>query len=239
MELLETQLACPRDGEQPFPCGPRSQGGADAAAASELRELLEMPALSALADAAPAASVPALLRALHAAAAPHAAAYGAARLEEDVAAFVLELRAAYRALRSPGKRPWPVLLQAAADARPSDADCDALHALTRQRVIGADASGAALVGAHLAGAPLCARVLRGDGAEVALLQALPAVAPVPPGLRGAALRRACHDVACATRVAGAAGLRRMTRDEQVSEVARRSAEVTAARRACRCGPAAV
>lgn len=243
MELLETRLGCPHDGLGPFPCGPRSQGGHDAGSAAELAALLAIPALSAQAAAAPEARAPPVLRALHLAAEPHAAAYDAARLADKTAAFVQELREGYRSLSSRGKRPWPVLMQAAADERLSAADCDALHALTLVRVAGVDSVGRILIGDHLADAPLDARVLVGDGTERALLDALPGSPPgAPPGappLQGEALRRACHDVACSTRVAGAAGLRRMTRDEQVSEVARRAAEVCAARRAAPPRPAGV
>ena len=71
----------------------------------------------------------------------------------------------------------------------------------------------------------------GAGNLTVLERALPSVRPVvASALRGGALYRACHDTACRTRVQGAAGFRRMTRDEMTSEVARRSAELTDLRR---------
>jgi len=241
--------------EEP-PFGPRSQGGTDTDYDAELQELLSIPGLS-CEQSATDERAPVVLRAVHRAAAPDVAAYPDDRAAIMFSDYLLELRETYRSLHSPGKRPWPAFMQAAQDGALAAADCDAIFAMTGVHVVGvlapapgvlapapgviAPATGAlsapsgracVAIGDYLAGLPLDTPVMTSDGADTTLAAALPPVYPcVPPTLRGVALRRACHATACRTRVQGVTGFRRMTRDEQMSEVARRSAEITDYRRA--------
>jgi len=208
--------------------GPRSQGGVDEFYAAELQALMDLPSMScAFADVDDRA--PTLLRAVHVAANPGLAAYPENRLAAMFSSYLLELRETYRSVHSPGKRPWPAFMEAAQSGEPAAQDCDAIYAMTRVHVVGRD-SGGVLIGEFLAGADLATPVLLGDGTRTKLIDVLPPVSPLPPTLRGAALARACHNTACRTRVQAASGFRRMTRDEQLSEAARRSAEIADARK---------
>lgn len=212
------------------PHGPRSQGGRDEHYDAELDALLAIPSLSCAQSAVDERSPP-LLRAVHAALNPDAAAYPEERRDAMFAEYLQDLREAYRSLHSPGKRPWPAFMQAAQDGVVAAQDCDAIFALSGIHCVGRNADGSVLIGDYLAGAPLDTPVLMGDGSLTVLERTLPPVKPIiASALRGGGLYRACHDTACRTRVQGAAGFRRMTRDELTSEVARRSAEITEARR---------
>lgn len=212
------------------PYGPRSQGQRDTDYDAELEALLSIPSLS-CAQSAVDERAPPVLRAVYAAQNPDSAAYPEERRDAMFAEYLRDLREAYRCLHSPGKRPWPAFMQAAQDGVVAAQDCDAIFALSGVHCVGRTHEGSVLIGDYLAGAPLDTPVLLGDGSSTVLEKALPPVGPVVASkLRGGGLYRACHDTACRTRVQGAAGFRRMTRDEMTSEVARRSAEITEARR---------
>lgn len=226
MEVLEALVSCPLRAEMPH--GPRSQGGVDAHRAAELQALLAIPSLS-CATFEEETRAPDVLRAVHRIARPDAAVYDDAAQAAMFAEYLLDLREAYRAVHSPGKRPWPMFMHACESRAPAAPDCDAIFALTGVHVVGRGADGVQ-IGDFLAGSPLDTDVLLPDGRPAKLLDALPDVSPVRPALRGAQLDRACHNTACATRVMGARGLhRRMKRDELLSEAARRSAEIADAR----------
>ena len=212
-----------------LPFGPRSQGGVDEHYDAELHALLDIPSLSC--DTSPVDErAPMLLRAVHLRQHPDAAAYPEVRVAEMFSDWLLELREAYRALHSPGKRPWPAFMQAALSGRMAAPDCDAVFALTGVHLVGRDSVDAVLVGDYLAGAALDTPVLMGSGTTCTLESALPAVVQLKPTIKGAALSRAAHDTASRTRIQGVGGHRRMTRDELLSEVARRSAEISEFRR---------
>ena len=208
--------------------GPRSQGGVDDHYAAELQALMDLPSMS-CAFAEVDERAPTLLRAVHVAANPGLAAFSEDRLAAMFSEYLLELRETYRSVHSPGKRPWPAFMEAAQSGELAAQDCDAVYAMTRVHVVGRD-KGGVLIGDFLAGSDLGTPVLLGDGSKARLLDVLPPVAPLAPSLRGAALVRACHDTACRTRVQAASGFRRMMRDEQLSEAARRSAEIADARK---------
>ena len=203
MDLLERITTCPFDGA---PChGPRSQGGHDEHYQAELQALESIPSLAgawagprADDDAPPA---PELLKAVFLAAHPERGAFADAAVAAAFATWLSDLREMYRSVRSPGKRPWPVFTDAAEGRALTAADCDAIFATAGVHVIGAGAA----VGEYLAGRPLDTPVLKCDGATAPLVDALPPLAPVPPAVKGAALRKLCNDTACARRVLGSLG----------------------------------
>jgi hypothetical protein len=227
MDLLERITRCPFGGQCPF--GPRSQGEADEHYARELHALASIPSMScAHADADDRA--PEALQAVFRALRPDSMAYGDGERLRLFSEWLLELRELYRDVRSPGKRPWPAFMHAMMSGTPAPPDCDALFAATGVHMVGADDDGVVCAGEYLAGRPLDTPVLLPDGSASTLLRSLPTLEPVSPALRGARLAAACRRTACRTRVVGAAGnYRRMTRDELVSEVARRSTEIEHAR----------
>lgn len=228
MEFLESIVSCPMRSEMPH--GPRSQGGVDAHRASELLEIMSIPSLSCSTFETETRS-PDVLRAVFRIARPESAVYDDAAFMAMFSEYLMAMRESYRMLHSPGKRPWPVFMNACESCHPTAPDCDALFALTGVHVVGRGTDGDVQIGDYLAGAPLDTRVIRADGGESTLVKCLPDVSPVRPGLKGAPLAKVCRDTACATRVLGARGVhRRMKRDELVSEAARRSAEITHARR---------
>lgn len=228
MEFLESIVSCPMRTEMPH--GPRSQGGVDVHRAAELHALMAIPSLS-CATFESETRAPDVLRAVFRIVRPESTVYDDATLASMFAEYLLDMREAYRTLHSPGKRPWPVFMHACESGHPTAPDCDAIFALTGAHVVGRGTDGAVQIGDFLAGSPLETKVLLHDGHETTLLRALPDVSPIRPALRGAELLRVIHDTACATRVMGTRGLhRRMKRDELLSEAARRSAEITHARR---------
>lgn len=213
-----------------LPFGPRSQGGVDEHYEAELNALLDIPSLSCDTSVSDE-RVPTLLRAVYLRQCPDTAAYPDERISEMFSSWLLELREAYRSLHSPGKRPWPAFMQAAQSGRMASPDCDAVFALTGVHLVGRDEGGAVLIGDYLAGAPLDTLVLTGSGGTCTLESTLPEVATLKPTLRGAPLSRAAHDTASRTRIQGVgASHRRMTREELLSEVSRRSAEISEHRR---------
>lgn len=227
MEFLEAIVSCPMRSEMPY--GPRSQGCVDLDRAAELQTLMAIPSLS-CATFESETRAPDVLRAVHRIVRPEASVYDDATGASMFAEYLLDMREAYRVVHSPGKRPWPVFMHACESRLPAAPDCDAIYALTGVHVVGKGSDGVR-IGDYLAGSPLDTKALLPDGRETTLLRALPDVSPIKPSVRGEALAKICHDTACATRIMGARGLhRRMKRDELLSEAARRSAEMTHARR---------
>jgi hypothetical protein len=234
MEFLEAIVSCPMRTEMPY--GPRSQGCVDLDRAAELQALMAIPSLS-CATFESESRAPDVLRAVHRIVRPETAVFDDATAASMFAEYLLDMREAYRVLHSPGKRPWPVFMHACESRCPAAPDCDAIFALTGVHVVGkgtdvvGKSSDGVRIGDYLAGSPLDTKVLMPDGRETTLLRALPDVSPIKPSVRGEQLAKICHDTACATRIMGARGLhRRMKRDELLSEAARRSAEITHARR---------
>jgi hypothetical protein len=227
MEFLEAIVSCPMRTEMPY--GPRSQGCVDLDRAAELQALTAIPSLS-CATFEKETRAPDVLRAVHRIVRPDASVYDDATGASMFAEYLLDMREAYRALHSPGKRPWPVFMHACEARLPSAQDCDAIYAMTGVHVVGSGSEGIQ-IGDYLAGSPLDTKVLLPDGRESTLLAALPDLTPIRPAVRGVQLAKICHDTACATRIMGSRGLhRRMKRDELLSEAARRSAEIAHARR---------
>lgn len=227
MEFLEAIVSCPMRTEMPY--GPRSQGCVDLDRAAELQALMAIPSLS-CATFENETRAPEVLRAVHRIVRPETAVFDDATRASMFADYLLDMREAYRVLHSPGKRPWPVFMHACESRLLAAPDCDAIYALTGVHVVGRCADGVR-IGDYLAGSPLDTKVLLSDGEETTLLKALPDVSPIRPAVRGEQLAKICHDTACATRIMGSRGLhRRMKRDELLSEAARRSAEITHARR---------
>jgi hypothetical protein len=227
MEFLEAIVSCPMRTEMPY--GPRSQGCVDLDRAAELQALMAIPSLS-CATFESETRAPDVLRAVHRIVRPDTAVFDDATRASMFAEYLLDMREAYRGIHSPGKRPWPVFMHACESRLPAAPDCDAIYALTGVHVVGKSAEGVR-IGDYLAGSPLDTEVILPDGRETTLLRALPDVGPIRPSVRGEQLVKICHDTACATRIMGSRGLhRRMKRDELLSEAARRSAEITHARR---------
>lgn len=227
MEFLEAIVSCPMRTEMPY--GPRSQGCVDLDRAAELQALMSIPSLSCTTFESETRT-PDVLRAVHRIVKPETSVYDDATVSSMFAEYLLDMREAYRALHSPGKRPWPVFMHACESRKPAAPDCDSIFALTGVHVVGSGSEGVQ-IGEYLAGSPLDTKVLQPDGRETTLLAALPDVSPIRPAVRGAQLAKICHDTGCATRIMGSRGLhRRMKRDELISEAARRSAEITHARR---------
>lgn len=228
MDVLETIVSNPMRAEMPH--GPRSQGGVDTFRAAELEALMSIPSLSCATHEIESRAPPVLL-AVHRLVKPESAVFDAAAHAAQFGEYLLDMREAYKALHSPGKRPWPVFMHACESCQLAAADCDAVFALTGVHVVGRAPDGAVLVGEFLAGKPLDTTVLQPDGTSASLLDVLPDMYPIKPAARGDVLARVCHDTACARRVIGARGLhRQMKREEQLSEAVRRSAEITHARR---------
>lgn len=228
MEFLEAIVSCPTRSEMPY--GSRSQGCVDLDRVAELQALMAIPSLS-CATFEHETRAPDVLRAVHRIVRPETTVFDDASKASMFAEYLLDMREAYRALHSPGKRPWPVFMHACESRLPVAPDCDAIYALTGVHVVGTGSDGCVQIGDYLAGSPLDTKVLLPDGTETTLLAALPDVSPIRPAVRGAQLAKICHDTACATRIMGSRGLhRQMKRDELLSEAARRSAEITHARR---------
>ena len=214
------------------PCGPRSQGFIDESAEERLHALLELPRISESTWEHHDKRMSDVLYELHAAVDPSVRVYPDEKREELFRNFMLDLRQRHRHLHIHGKRPWPALMQAALANELTGSDCDALHALTGVLMVSWSQHGFE-AGHSVAGLPLDTDVFDCKTQRVmTLLDALPPVPAVPvlASLSTEKLRRATHEVAAGTRVPGASGYRNMTKAEQMSETARRIAEVSTARK---------
>lgn len=233
MDLLET-LVLNGSGQQNGPYGPRSQGQTDTYYEHELKAAFELPSLSTTSVYVPEERVAPVLLALQGVVHPEVNFYA-----DDVRAsvfrdYLAEFRQEYKALRSIGKRPWPVFMQAALDNLLTTWDCDAIYALTAVRVAGRSADGKLEIGSSVAGVPFDTQVLF-DGKQQALADLLPEVRDLAltettafPVVKEAGVR-----VAAKTRVHGFGGYRNMTKIECISEIARRTTELCAYRRRCK------
>ena len=232
MEYLETNITKSSssrhaDGAS-LPYGPRSQGQTDPYYAQELESVdARISSMMNQSEFVPETRIAPVLVAIHGIHRPEVGFYTDDVRSEKFGEYMLELRELYRDIRCPGKRPWPAFMQAAMDNRLLAADCDALHALTGIHVVGQGQE----IGNAVAGAPLDTPVL--DPVTLTLIPLLDLVttsdALLTDKMPSAKIREAGRSVAAKNRIHGVGGYRNMTRAEAISEIARRTAEIAAAR----------
>lgn len=229
MDWLETRVR--NDSGQPNgPYGPRSQGQTDMYYDHELKEALELPSLHTTSEFVPEDRVAPVIFALQGILHPEVNFYVDEVRQSKFQDYLVEFREEYKALKSIGKRPWPVFMQAALDDLLTAADCDAIYALTKVFVVGKSPAGKLEIGFSVAGVPFDTKVLF-DGKQQALAELLPEVseAVLTETTTFPVVKEAGARVAAKTRVHGAGGYRNMTKNECISEIARRTTELVAYR----------
>lgn len=229
MDWLETRVRND-SGQQNGPAGPRSQGQTDLYYEHELKSAMDLPSLHSTSEFVPEDRVAPVIFAIHGLLHPEVNFYvdelRASRFQEYLVLF----REEYKALKSIGKRPWPVFMQAALDDLLTAADCDAIYALTKLYAVGKSADGKLEIGFAVAGVPFDTQVLF-DGKQQQLEALLPEVSQVAltEATSFSAVKSAGINVASKTRVHGVGGYRNMTKNECISEIARRTTELIAFR----------
>lgn len=230
MDWLETRVRND-SGQQNGPFGPRSQGQTDMYYEHELKEALDLPSLNTTSEFVPEDRVAPVIFALQGILHPEVNFYVDDVRHSKFQDYLVEFREEYKALKSIGKRPWPVFMQAALDDLLTAADCDAIYALTNIHVVGKSEDGKLEIGFSVAGVPFDTPVLF-DGKQQPLASILPEVASDVvltettsfPVVKDAGIR-----VASKTRVHGVGGYRNMTKNECISEIARRTTELVSFR----------
>jgi hypothetical protein len=229
MDWLETRVRND-SGQQHGPYGPRSQGQVDLYYDHEITAALDLPSLYTTSEFVPEDRVATVIMAIQGLLHPEVNFYVDELRASKYMDYLVQFREEYKALKSAGKRPWPVFMQAALDDLLTAADCDAIHALTNLHVVGQSADGKLEIGLAVAGAPFDTMVLF-RGKQQPLASLLPEVSQVllDDATSFAVVKDAGAAVAARTRTHGVSGYRNMTKHECISEIARRATELAAFR----------